>query len=186
MPSSRIPGRVDDHRPAVQPEQLPVGGGVAASAVVLPDAARLHQLLARQRVQQAGLAHAGGAEKHDGFSRPQIAVQRGQPLPGFGADREHPDPGGQAFRPPARLGGIRVRSALLSTTRRQPLPTATPGSRTAPPPLVEIMIQGLEDKHGIEVGGHRLFTPPRRGSRREKKVLRGSVRRIRLSPWGLY
>ena len=99
---------VDEQRAGRQPDELAVGRGVAAAGVVLADVARALAIVAEQRVDERGLAHARGAE-HDGRpARGQVVVGEGGTPSPVSAEMS-PDLDARARRPRRRRADRRGR-----------------------------------------------------------------------------
>ena len=102
-PATRMPGVSISDAPPWQGEQLAGDRGVAPAPVGRAHLARLHPLLAEQRVDERRLAGAGGAEQHGGRARGEQGAQHAHALAGHGA---HRDGVGHAHPPGQRRGGL--------------------------------------------------------------------------------
>ena len=133
-----------------------MGGGVAALGIILPDGGHRHDLLPCQGIDQAGLAHAGGAEEDHRLSRLQIGVESLQTETGMGADHMGVDSGCH----PLHLGKIRpvVLHQIRLGQQDHRGGSGLPGKGQIPlqPPGVEVLVQRLHDEHIIKIRRHRL------------------------------
>ena len=165
LPHPQLPhtGRVDDQHTAFEPDQLPVGGGVAAFGIALPDAVDRHDLLPCQGIDQAGLADTGGAEKYHRLSRLQIGVQPLQSIPGMGADHMGIHPRGHPLHPGQMVPVVLHQIRLGQQDHGGGTGLPCKGQIPLQPPGIEVQIQRLHEEHIVKIRRHRLI--PGDGSR---------------------
>ena len=112
-------------------DELAMGRGVAAFAVLVAHCRCALACLAEQRVHDGGLARSGGAEKRGGFAGLDVARNRIQPPLREGADGEDGNAGSVTLREPDYIGQIAAQvgssgagkstivNALLGETRQR-------------------------------------------------------------------
>ena len=149
---------VDEERAGREPDELAVGGRVAAARVVVAHVARALAVVAEQRVDQRGLAHARRAE-HDGRpARGQVVVRE---IGDAGAGQRRDDPHLDAGRD--RLGGD---AQALGIVGHVGLVEHDDGRRPAGPrdrevaleaTQVEVAVEARDDERDVDVGGQDLL-----------------------------
>ena len=152
------PGGVDEQRAAGHPDELAVGGRVAAAGVVLADGAGPLPLGAQQGVDERGLADARRAEHDRGPARGQVVLgERGHAVAGERGHQADLDARGDGLGGDPLALGVRRDVGLVEQHDRRR--AAAPGHREVALEAaeVEVAVEARDHERHVDVRGEDLL-----------------------------